>query len=97
MNINALLSNPWVYWPFRFCVNCLKMLLGCLVGFPILIYLAIPSILWIFLDIPYKWPAGNDLMKWVRYGLACTLWVGSVIWLSEFLPWLFKVIRSRGN
>lgn len=71
------------------------MLLGCVIGFPVAIYIAIPTILWLFADTAYAWPTSDYLMKWVRYGLICTVWVASVVWLSEFLPWLIKVIRSR--
>lgn len=97
MNLNPRNPSPWKFWCFRLMNYFLKMLLGCAIGFPILIYLLIPAILWIFADIPYTWPTSDQLMKWVRYGFMCTAWVGSVLWLSEFLPWLIRVLRSRRN
>ena len=87
--------NIWIYWVLRLLLHFSKMLMICIIGFPIAIYLVIPVILWIFADTPYTWPTNDYLLRWVRYGLACTLWVGCVVWLSEFLPWLIRVIRSR--
>lgn len=95
MSLSSQNINPWRFWSLRLVRHFLMMLLGCVINFPILIYLIIPVILWFFADIPYTWPTTDYLMKWVRYGLVCTLGVGVVVWLSEFLPWIVKVIRSR--
>lgn len=97
MSLSPQYTNPWRFWFLRLARHCLMMFLGCLINFPILIYLVIPVILWIFADTPYTWPTNDKLMKWVRYGLMVTAWVGSILWLSEFIPWLIKAIRARRN
>lgn len=97
MSLSQKNTNIWFFWFFRLTKHCLIMFLGCLINFPILIYAVIPFILWIISDTPYTWPTADYLMKWVRYGITVTIWVGSILWLSELLPWLVKAIRSRGK
>ncbi len=88
-------SQYWKYWTGRLIILYLMGLITCTVGFPILIYLVIPALVWLFADIPYTWPTPDYLMKWVRYGLWCTVGVGTISWLGEFVPWLLSVIRGR--
>lgn len=89
--------NSWKFWLGRLLRGYFIMAVSCLISFPIAIYLVIPAILWIFADAPYTLATPDQLMKWVRYGLMATVWVGSVSWLSEFLPWLIRKIRNRRN
>ena len=52
--------NIWIYWVLRLLLHFSKMLMICIIGFPIAIYLVIPVILWIFADTPYTWPTIDD-------------------------------------
>lgn len=90
-------SRCWKYWVWRLVIFYLMGLATCVVAFPIVIYIVIPFTVWLTADIPYALPTGDYLMKWVRYGLFCIFWIGTIFWLSEFIPWLIRAIRSRDD
>lgn len=87
----------WKYWFWRLAILYLMVLLTCVLGFPVLIYLVAPFTAWVTADISYTWPTAEQLMKWVRYGLWCTFSVGTISWLGELIPWLMQMRRDRNR
>lgn len=85
------------YWFFRF-VYCYAMmffggLLALLIGVPTIV----PAVKWLFYGTPYELPDADLLIKLWKVLVLCTVWVGTVVWLSEFIPWLIEVRRQQRN
>jgi hypothetical protein len=88
-------GSPFKHWLSRLLKLYAMIFLSCVIAFPIALYLIVPFIGWLTANVPYTWPSNETIMKSVRYGITVTIWAGTVSWLSEFLPWLIKVLRSR--
>lgn len=91
------MKASWKFWIGRLLRGYFIMALSCVITFPIAMYLVVPFVVSIATGSSYQAPTEADAMKWVRYGVLATIWVGSVGWLSEFIPWLIKAIRARRN
>jgi hypothetical protein len=85
----------WKYWCGRLIVCYLIMLVGCVLTLPLAGLVIAPFTAWLTADVPYTWPTPEQLIKWVRYGLWCTVWVGTISWLSELIPWLSRMWRGQ--
>ena len=83
------------YWLGRLVRGYLIVSISCIIAFPVCIYVIVPFIGWLTADAPYRWPTHDLIMKWVRYGVFATLWIGTIAWLYEFVPWLIKVMRKQ--
>lgn len=85
----------WRYWIRRLIMLYAMIFASCIIVLPIALYLIVPFVGWLTANMPYTWPNHQLIMKSVRYGITVTIWAGTILWLSEFLPWLINVLRNR--
>jgi len=85
----------WKYWCGRLVVCYSIIAFGCILTLPIAGLVIVPFTAWVTEGVPYSLPTTEQLMKWVYYGLWCTVWVGTISWLGEFVPWLIKMRRGQ--
>lgn len=89
--------HSWQYWGGRLVFFYLAISLSCAILFPVIAYVITPIFLWVFSESPLQLPEQVNFFRWLKYGAFVTVWAGSILWLSEFLPWLIKLLRSRDN
>lgn len=88
-------DNYWKFWATRLLRGYFVMAVSCLILLPVGMYFVVPFIGWLTANIPYALPSHETIVKSIRYGITVTVWVGTVSWLAEFLPWLIRLIRSK--
>ena len=69
------------------------LFIGAAVGLAISLYLAAPAFLWVFYGAPYQ-PLTSGF-GWLRYALNMAIFGGSVLWISEFIPWLWNKHKAH--
>ena len=88
-------TAPLKYWVFRLTFNLIVAFIGGGVTSLVAVYFLVPFTLWLTTPVPFELPDSVLLHKTWNFIVCCTFWGGGIIWLSEFLPWLIRVIRSR--
>ncbi len=83
------------YWGSRLIYCLIVSFFGVGVTALLCLYVGFPATQWLTTDTPSVFPEKDLLERAWNFVVLCTCWISGVTWLSEFLPWLSKIIRNR--